>query len=682
MRLIIAEKPSVAQSIAAVLGATKKCDGYLEGNGNIVSWCYGHLAELSNAAAYNPAYAKWSMKDLPIVPDPFQYTIRKDKRKQFDILKSLMHRKDVTEVVNACDSGREGEAIFRTVYNLSGCRKPMSRLWISSMEDDAIRDGFSALRPGKDYDGLYLAAKCRSEADWLVGINATRYFSLLYGPKLNIGRVVSPTLALLVQREAEIAAFVPEPFYTIQLDCGFTAVSDRKKDRSEAESIKEMCAGKTAVVKSMESKEKSEKAPALYDLTTLQRDANRILGYTAQQTLDYLQNLYEKKLCTYPRTDSRFLTDDMEVSVPELVAAATAICGVLPVSENAKQVCNSKKVSDHHAIVPTISAKTADLAALPLGERELLKLVAMELLRAVSEAYRYTETIIMVECCGHSFTAKGRTVLDLGWRSFERIADEKADSLPNVVDGQGLAVVSAAVKSGKTAPPKHYTEDTILSAMETAGAKDMPADAERKGIGTPATRAGILEKLVVSGFVERKKQKKTSYLIPTALGTAIITVLPEQLQSPLLTAEWEHKLKQIERGELDAQTFIEGISAMVRGLIQTYEIISGAEVLFPTGRTSLGNCPRCGSAVTESKKGFFCECNDCRFGLWHDNKYLTSKKISLSTKMVEKLLKERKVLVRNIFSERTGSSYDAYLLLNDDGARTSFALDFEKDSAE
>ncbi len=443
-----------------------------------------------------------------------------------------------------------------------------------------------------------------------------------------------------------------------------------------------MCAGKTAMVKSVEHKEKSEKAPALYDLTTLQRDANRILGYTAQQTLDYLQNLYEKKLCTYPRTDSRFLTNDMEASVPEFVAAATAVCGVLPVSENATQVCNSKKVSDHHAIVPTISAKTADLAALPLGERELLKLVAVELLRAVSEAYRYTETVIAAECCGHSFTAKGRTVLDLGWHGIGQDTEEKTDSLPSVVEGQELAVVSTAVKNGKTAPPKHYTEDTLLSAMETVGAKDMPADAERKGLGTPATRAGILEKLVTSGFVERKKQKKSVHLIPTALGTAIITVLPEQLQSPLLTAEWEHKLNLVEHGEMDAEAFMREIALMVNDLVKTYAPIRGAEVLFPTGRTSLGNCPRCGSAVTESKKGFFCECNDCRFGLWHDNKYLTSKKISLSTKMVEKLLKERKVLVRNIFSERTGSSYDAYLVLNDDGVRTSFALDFGKDTAE
>ena len=679
-RLIIAEKPFVAQSIAAILGAKKRNDGYLEGNGNIVSWCYGHLAELSDAAAYNPDYAKWSLKDLPIVPQPFQFTVREDKRKQFAVLKNLMHRADVNEVVNACDAGREGEAIFRTVYNLSGCRKPMSRLWISSMEDDAIRDGFSSLRPGSEYDGLYQAAKCRNEADWLVGINATRYFSLLYGPKLNIGRVVSPTLALLVQRKAEIAAFVPENFYTVQLDCGFTATSERMKERSEAEKIVALCDGKTAVVKSAERREKSEKAPALYDLTSLQRDANRTLGYTAQQTLDYLQNLYEKKLCTYPRTDSRYLSDDMESSVPAFVSAAASICkAVMPVAMNAKQVCNSKKVSDHHAIVPTVSAGKADLDALPLGEREVLKLVSMGLLRAVSEAYRYAETTMILNCSGHNFTAKGKTVLAPGWHGYGQDKEENIDRLPDFAEGQELTVISAAVKTGKTTPPKHYTEDTILSAMENAGAKDMPEDAERKGIGTPATRAGILEKLVSSGFVERRKQKKTVNLIPTSLGTAIITVLPEQLQSPQLTAEWEHRLKQIERGELDAETFMESITAMLRELIQTYEVVPGAEVLFPSGKEVIGKCPRCGATVSETPKGFFCENRTCTFAMWKNSKFFSAKKKNLTPTIAAALLTDGKVLLKGCHSEKTGKTYDAVVLLVDDGKQVSYKLDFGKE---
>ena len=460
MRLVIAEKPSVAQSIAVVLNAKKRHDGYLEGSGYLVSWCFGHLAELADAAAYNADYAKWTMKDLPIVPTSYRFTIREDKRKQFDILRGLLRREDVSEVVNACDAGREGELIFRTVYCLAGCSKPILRLWISSMEDDAIHAGFKQLKSGRDYDGLHQSALCRAKADWLVGINATRYFSLIYGRTLNIGRVMSPTLALLVQREADISAFVPEPFYTVQLDCGFIAATDRMKDRKTADSIANACKGKTATVKSVERKEKAEKAPALYDLTALQRDANRILGYTAQQTLDYLQALYEKKLCTYPRTDSRFLTEDMEDSISDLVSSAAAVCGVVsPATIHAKQVCNNKKVTDHHAIVPTVSAGKTDLMSLPLGEREVLKLAAKGLLRAISEAHRYAETVITVECAGHSFTAKGKTVLVPGWKSYEQEQMEAASTLPDVAEHQAISVSDAAVKTGKTTPPKHFTED-------------------------------------------------------------------------------------------------------------------------------------------------------------------------------------------------------------------------------
>ena len=677
MRLVIAEKPSVAQSIAAVLNARQRRDGYLEGSGYIVSWCFGHLAELADAAVYNTDYAKWSMKDLPIIPYSFRFTIREDKRKQFDVLRTLMRREDVTEVVNACDAGREGELIFRTVYCLAGCSKPMFRLWISSMEDDAIFDGFRHLKVGQDYDGLHQSALCRAKADWLVGINATRYFSLLYGHTLNIGRVISPTLALLVQREAEIAAFQPEPFYTVQLDCGFSAVSERMKDRKTADSISGACKGNTAKVISVECKEKSEKAPALYDLTSLQRDANRILGYTAQQTLDYLQSLYEKKLCTYPRTDSRFLTDDMEGSVPGLVSAAAAICGAAaPDAVQAKQVCNSKKVTDHHAIVPTVSAGAFDLAALPLGEREVLKLVSKGLLRGVCNAHRYAETVITVECAGHSFTAKGKTVLAPGWKMYDMEQSEKQTALPEVAEGQELPVSAASVKTGKTTPPKHYTEDTLLSAMETAGAKDMPEDAERKGIGTPATRAGILEKLVSSGFVERKKSKKIVNLIPTSTGTALITVLPEQLQSPQLTAEWEHRLKRIERGELEAESFMEGIAAMIQELIQTYTKVPGTEILFPPEHEVIGKCPRCGAAVIERKQGFFCDNRGCTFALWRNSKFFSVKKKNLTKTLAAALLKDGCAQLKGCYSEKTGKTYDAVVILADDGERVGYKLEF------
>ena len=459
MRLVIAEKPSVSQSIAAVLGAKARHDGYLEGSGYIVSWCFGHLAELADAAVYNADYAKWTLAVLPIVPTSFRFSIRSDKKKQFDLLRELLRREDVTEVVNACDAGREGELIFRTVYCLAGCTKPILRLWISSMEDDAIRSGFQQLRSGREYDGLHQSALCRAKADWLVGINATRFFSLTYGRTLNIGRVMSPTLALLVQREAEISAFVPEPFYTVQLDCGFIAATDRMKDKNAANAIVNACKGKTAAVKSVERKEKSEKAPALYDLTSLQRDANRVLGYTSQQTLDYLQALYEKKLCTYPRTDSRFLTDDMEGSVPGLVAAAAAVCGMeKPPTICAKQVCSSKKVTDHHAIVPTISAAKVDMASLPLGEREVLKLAAKGLLRAVDEPYRYAETVVTVECAGQRFTAKGKTILALGWKRYEQEQAADASTLPALTEQQALPVAAVSVKTGKSTPPKHFTD--------------------------------------------------------------------------------------------------------------------------------------------------------------------------------------------------------------------------------
>ena len=679
-QLIIAEKPSVAQSIAAVLGAKRRETGYLEGGGYLVSWCFGHLAELASAETYNEAYAKWRYDDLPIVPFSWRWKISRDKWTQFEILKTLLHREDVDSVINACDAGREGELIFRTVYCMAGCTKPMQRLWFSSMEDDAIRSGFQNLRPGSEYDGLHQSALCRAKADWLVGINATRLFSVLYHRTLNVGRVLSPTLALLVQRETEIGAFRAEPFYTVQLDCGgVSAVSEKFKDNAAAAQLDDACTDQTAVVKCVEQKERTEKPPALYDLTTLQRDANRILGYTAQQTLDYLQALYEKKLCTYPRTDARYLTDDMQSSIASYVAVAAALCEMLqPEAIHAEQACNSKKVSDHHALIPTASATKAAFLDLPLGEREVLRLVAKQLLCAVSDAHRYTETTVTLLCGGQEFTAKGKAVLQIGWKQYS--GNESAEApLPELAEGSILPVDAASVKEGKTTPPKHYTEDTLLAAMENAGAKDAPEDAERRGLGTPATRAAILEKLVSAGFAERKKLKKAVYLIPTQIGNSLITVLPEQLQSPLLTAEWEHKLKQVERGELDADAFLGGITAMLTELTRSYRVVPGAEVLFPSGREVIGRCPRCGSAVTESKKGFFCERSDCKFGLWRDNKFLTAKRITLDKQIVAALLERGRVRVDDVYSEKTGKRFSTDLLLEDDGVRSSYRFDFGKE---
>ncbi len=693
-KVVIAEKPSVAQSLAAVIGADARKDGYLEGNGWRVSWCVGHLAGLADADSYDPKYAKWRYDDLPILPADWQMVVGKDKKKQFDVLKKLMNAPDVTEVVNACDAGREGELIFRSVYELAGCNKPIKRLWISSMEDSAIREGFQNLRSGSEYDGLRDAALCRAKADWLVGINATRLFSVLYHRTLNIGRVMSPTLALIVQREAEIDAFKPVPFYTVILELpGFSAAGERMSEKSAAEQLMAACKGATATVKKVERKEKSEKPPALYDLTTLQRDANRLLGFTAQQTLDYLQSLYEKKLCTYPRTDSRYLTSDMAESLPVLVNITAKVMLFrkgIGITCNPQAVINDKKVTDHHAVIPTRNIRDADLSALPGGEKAVLELVSARLLCAVAEPYRYAETFVAVECADTEFTVKGRTVKHPGWRNLdaayhaslknapepEEGTEEKA--LPELSEGQSLPVSNASVREGKTSPPKHFTEDTLLSAMETAGKEDMPEDAERKGLGTPATRAGILEKLVSAGFLERKKSKKVVQLLPSHDAVSLITVLPEQLQSPLLTAEWEYRLGEIERGELSPEEFLDGISTMLKELVQTYQVIKGTERLFSPPREVVGKCPRCGGDVAESQKGFFCQSEVCKFAIWKNNKWWAAKRKQPTKIVVAALLKDGRARLTGCYSEKTGKTYDATVILEDDGQYANFKLEFEQ----
>lgn len=681
-KLVISEKSSVAQSIAKVLGATSRKEGYMEGGNYIVTWCVGHLAAMANAEVYDEKYAKWRYDDLPIVPQKWEYVPEKDKAKQFEVIRELMNRDDVDEIINACDAGREGELIFRTVYYLAGCTKTMKRLWISSMEDEAVREGMKNLRPGSEYDGLYRSALCRSRADWLVGINATRLFSILYHRKLNVGRVVSPTLSLIVQRECDIDAFKPELFYMVQLNCdSFTASSERMKDKSQAEIIKQECCGNSVTVKSTERKEKSERPPLLFDLTTLQRTANRELGYTSQQTLDYLQLLYEKKLCTYPRTDSRYLTDDMVSLIPELVRISADICNAeQPVTMNTT-ICNSPKVTDHHAIVPTVSAISADISVLPTGEREILRLVSRQLLCAVSEPFRYAETVAVLDCVGHIFTVKGRETLADGWKAYTE--NEQNDKvLPELKENREYSVKSVSLKEGTTTPPAHFTEDSLLHAMETAGNEDMPEDAERKGLGTPATRAAILEKLIRNGFVKRKKSKKSVNLIPTHAAFSLITVLPEQLKSPLLTAEWEYRLKQVEHGELCADEFLSDIADMLSDLTKNYHAVQGAEVLFPSGRDVIGRCPRCGSEVTESKKGFFCENTQCRFGMWRDNKFWKSKHVTLTKAQASEMLQGGRVHMTGLYSEKTGRTYDAYVKLDDNGEFVRYRMEFDRGSGK
>ncbi len=693
MKLVVAEKPSAAQSFAKVLGANNRKEGWWEGNGYLVSWCVGHLVELAPPEVYNEKYRKWRKADLPIIPSQWRYQISPATRKQFQILKRLMERKDVDSLICATDAGREGELIFRLVYTKCGCQKPFERLWVSSMEDSAILEGFQNLKPSKEYDALYEAALCRAQADWLVGMNGTRLFSCLYGQTLNVGRVMTPTLAMVVAREAEIGAFKSKPFYTVELSLpGFTAVSQRMKDKAEAAAVCKNCAGGTVTVKKVERKDKSEKPPALYDLTTLQRDANRLLGYTAQQTLDYLQNLYEKKLCTYPRTDSRYLTSDMADGLPELVhltANALPHCKEITVSYNTDAVINDRKVTDHHAVIPTRNLCETNLSSLPLGERAVLELVALRLLCAVAQPYTFSETAVVVECVGSEFTAKGRTAKNPGWRELDvahrtglknaeldRETEDKA--LPELAEGQSLPLSGAAVKEGKTSPPKHFTEDTLLSAMEAAGKDDMPDDTEYKGLGTPATRAGILEKLVSTGFLERKKRKKTVQLLPSHDAVSLITVLPEQLQSPLLTAEWEYQLGEIERGGLAPEDFMNGISTILKELVESYHVIKGTEYLFTSPREVVGQCPRCGSDVVELQKGFCCQNEGCKFAIWKNNKWWAAKKNKPTKAIVMALLKDGCAHVKGLYSEKTCKTYDATVVLEDDGEYANFKLEFDQ----
>ena len=671
--LIITEKPSVARAIAAALGANVRGDGCIHGNSLIVSWCYGHLIELATPTAYDEKLGKWRREDLPILPEPWKISVMRDKRTQFEILRGLMQRKDVGEVINACDAGREGELIFRLVYEKAGCTKPMKRLWLSSMEPDEIRRAYANMRPGAEYDNLYAAALFRAKADWLVGMNATRLMSLVYHRTLDVGRVVSPTLALLVERERESEDFTPKTFYTVALDCsGVSLSSERITDKADADALADACTGEVHITK-VERHEKCENPPALYDLTTLQREANRELGFTAQQALDYLQALYEKRLVTYPRTDSRYLTDGMAATVPELVRVAAKLMGVdAPTSVNAAQVCDSSKVTAHHAIIPTPSAASATLAALPDGEAAVLRLVCCQLLCAVAVPFIYAEPTVEAECAGHAFKAKakGKAVIDLGWRAYRGAPDWAP--LPELSEGVSVAITSATVREGKPTPPAAYTEDTLLAAMERAGAKDAPSDAEHRGLGTPATRAATIEKLVKGGFAERVKGK----LVPTDTGASLVTVLPEALRSPLLTAEWENRLKQIERGELDAGSFLAEIEGMVSGLVAEYKPVAEASVLFPTGRTVVGKCPRCGGVVSEAKNGYFCESLDCKFGLWRDNKYLAAKRISLTRSLATELLENGRAHLDEIYSPRMDKYYPGDLILHDDGEHARYFLSF------
>jgi DNA topoisomerase-3 len=671
MNLVITEKPSQAKSYAAVLGAKERGNGFLMGGGTIVTWCFGHLLELAAPDTYDERYKKWNYADLPIIPQEWLHIPAKEKSAQLQIVAGLMNRADVTEVVNACDAGREGELIFRLVYEYAKCTKPIKRLWISSMEDAAVRDGFANLKNGAEYDNLCAAAKCREQADWLVGISATRLFSVHYGVTLNVGRVQSPTLAMLVNREDEIASFVKEPFYTPTINLSsFTASGEKLKDKAAADSIAANCRDVAATITDIERVTKTVSPPKLYDLTSLQRDANRLLGFTAQQTLDYLQSLYEKKITTYPRTDSKFITADMKETV-------LSIIGEVDFTPDVDRLIGA--VSDHHAILPTLESTTTDLSALPSGERSVFELVHKRLIAAVSPKHVYEAVTITLDCGGNTFTAKGKTVIAAGWKTDNATDDEDDDAsnLPPLSKGQTFDSVSVSVKEGFTQPKKHHTEDTLLSAMENAGAEDMPDEAERKGLGTPATRAGIIEKIIKSGFVERQKKA----LLPTEKGKNLIAVLPDALKSPALTAEWEQKLLAVQCGELNSGAFMDGIAAFMRGIVRDNpapkpkHLPPFAETAKPSS-DSLGVCPRCGSPIREGDKGFFCDNRSCGFKLWKNAKFWTAKKKPLTATIVAALLKDGRVAVKGLYSEKTGKKYDATIILDDAGQYVNFKLQF------
>ena len=666
MQLVVTEKPSVAQAIAHVIGAGERKDGYMEGNGYLVSWCIGHLVELVQPDAYSDAWKKWSYESLPMIPEEWQTEIKSGTAAQYKVLKNLMHDSRIDTVVEATDAGREGELIFRLVYDQAGCDKPIKRLWISSMEESAIREGFENLRPGSDYDNLYHSALCRQRADWLVGLNGTRLFTVLYGGKvLKVGRVQTPTLAMLVEREERIRNFKKEPYYTahILMD-GIDAAAESTSDKAQAENIAAACESKAATVVSVTKEKKTIQPPKLYDLTTLQRDANRLFGFTAKQTLEYTQSLYEKKLVTYPRTDSQYLSDDMEDTARVVIGAVykailfEELSGAEP---DIKRVMDSKKVTDHHAIIPTMEIAKADLAAVPEGEMKILSLAANRLLCATGEKHEYESVKAEFGCNGAVFSASGKSVIRNGWKEFEAALKrsykttedkEKEDrKLPELSEGMSYEGVQTKVTEHFTQPPKHFTEDLLLSAMERAGAEDMGDEVERKGLGTPATRADIIDKLVKDGFVKREKKQ----MIPTEDGVKLITVLPDVVKSPQLTANWENALTLVAKGEYSMQAFMDGIADLVKGLVQTYHSISDEQKsMFGGGaQESFGKCPKCGGDVVKGKFGAYCK-NKCGMNVSR------TMGAALTDSQVKSMLEGKKTLVKGLKGKK--GSYDAYLI--------------------
>ena len=672
--LVIAEKPSVSKSIAKVIGAYRQEDGYLEGGDCVVSWCLGHLAEYAAPEHYDERYENWRFEDLPILPAEWKLLVHNTKKPQFNVLRKLLRSKKFDYVVNACDAGREGEAIFRRVYALAGSKLPIKRLWISSMEDAAIQQGFENLKDGAAYDNLFAASECRAKADWLIGMNGTRAFTKKYGRKQTIGRVQTPTLAMLAERQTKIQNFVKEPYYKVELSGGgMVAVSEQMAQEHDADTMQAACDGQCAVVGSIERKRVEKKPPKLYDLTTLQREANRYYGLTASQTLQALQELYEEKLVTYPRTDSQFVTEDMRKTVESLVLALDGTAA------DVSCVIDNSKVTDHHAILPTMQGAKCNKEKLSEIKQKILSLIIWKLVQAVQPLFIYEDVLVTVCCQGRNFTAKYKDVLQPGYtaKPVPLVEPEKNKdaSLPNDLEqGTVLPVVRAEKKQGFTSPPKVYTEDTLLSAMETAGNKEFEKDTEKKGLGTPATRAAILEKLVSSGYVQRKGKQ----MIPTEDGVAAIRNIPDYLKSASMTAEWENDLLRMERGEIKPHDFMQGIHGLIDKMLADLRQIPTVAAAPNHNKVSVGNCPVCGNPVHESKLSFCCADRSCKFALWKESRYLANMRKTLDKKMAVDLLKKGRTHVKDFYSAKKDKTFAADLVMRVEEGRAQYSLEFPK----
>ena len=690
--LVIAEKPSVAQSYAKNLSAYKREDGYLEGGSCIVSWCLGHLAEYAQPEEYDPKYGKWQFDDLPILPETWKLKVSKDKKKQFEVIKTLMNRSDVEYLVNGCDAGREGELIFQRVYDLAGCRKPVKRLWISSMEDAAIQKGFQTMKSEEEYKNLCMAAVCRAQADWLIGMNGTRAYTTRYFKRLVVGRVQTPTLAMLAERQERIEHFQKEAFYKVALTDGkLTVVSENIANEEAADLLAALCNGSTAVVTQMKKEDKKAFPPRLYDLTSLQREANRYFGYTAKRTLEMLQELYEEKLVTYPRTDSQFVTEDMKDSVEELVEKMPVLLSFVDYGQlghGIKRVINNAKVSDHHAILPTKEAVEKGIADLPADKKNLMMLICQQLVQATGEEYLYEQTDITVKCQEHDFKARGKIPVQMGFKEVEKAfkqlcvkaepveGKEKETSIPaGYEEGMRIFPVKADKTTHYTSPPKPFNEDTLLAAMETAGNKEFDSETEKKGLGTPATRASIIEKLVSSGYAQRKGKQ----ILPSTEGKELVKVMPEYLKSAVMTAEWENRLLMMEKGQITDIQFMGEITSLVRKILEVCrEIPEEERRRFQTEREVIGKCPVCGCDVFEGKQNFYCSNRQCDFALWKENRFLGSMEKNLDKKMARELLDKACTHVKGLYSKKKDMKFDADLLLTLEDGKSRFHLEFPK----